>query len=103
MKQRTKQKPWTQMTAEELAEATRQFDKPLPPSAMRPLSPKQRQVWARAKQAGFKSVYVGKKETVVLEIDAMWLKQLDQFAAQHGMTRQELIERGLRGAMAFAT
>jgi len=103
MKNKKQTTPWGKMTAAELAAATKQFDKPLPAKAMRPLSRRNRARWERAKSAGFKSVYIGRKEKLVLEVDADWLERFDRQAAEHGMTRRELIARGLRSAMAFVS
>jgi hypothetical protein len=103
MKNKNRKKSWGKMSAAELAAATKQFDKPLASTAIRPLSRRNRARWERAKKAGFKSVYVGKKEKLVLEVDADWLERFDRRAAEHGMTRKELISRGLRSAMAFVS
>ncbi len=91
------------MTTAELRKATRRFDKPLPAKSMRALSPEQRKRWDRAKRGGLKSVVAGNKQTVTLEVDSEWLKRFDQFAQEHGMTREDLIERGLRSAMVFVS
>ena len=40
------------MTAEELAEETRQYDKPLPASQMKPMSPEMRRQWEKARKGG---------------------------------------------------
>jgi hypothetical protein len=103
MKKSTKSKYWTQMNATELRAATREFDKPIPKKGIGLPSRVDKQRWDRARKGGTKSVLAGNKEAIVLEVDSEWLKRFDQFAREHGMTREDLIERGLRSAMVFVS
>lgn len=108
MKQSKRAKPYWEMTAAELAEATKEFDREIPASKMRPLSKEQRQKWERMKRQPSRSVFVLRRPTrkgaqaVVLELDAELLKRTDAYAASRGMTRSEIIENGLKSVLAFA-
>jgi len=46
-----KSKPYWEMTAEELAEATKQFDAPFVVDKSRPLTPSERKRWRSVKKA----------------------------------------------------
>ena len=106
MKHPKRPKPFWKMNADELAEATKQFDREIPDTAMRPLTKRQRAIWERAKRQPSRSIFVvdrtGKgTEPVVLELDARLLKRLDAYAGAHRMTRAQLIEKGLRSVLSF--
>jgi hypothetical protein len=60
MKRTTQPKPYWEMTAEELAEATKEFDKPIPLSKTRPLTKEQRRRWERMKQGPSVSIFVSR-------------------------------------------
>ncbi len=91
-------KPFTKMTASELAEATREFDKPSPPGRFRPMTARERRGWDRAKRGrGRPSKAPGQKaKRVLLTIQPLLLAEADAFARRHGMSRSDLFARGLR-------
>jgi hypothetical protein len=51
-KKQPKQKQYWEMNAAELAEATKEFDKPLPPGRTRPLSKSERARFERMRNGG---------------------------------------------------
>ena len=103
MKQIKKRKPWTKMNLKELREATRQFDKPLPPGSTRPLTTAQRARWERARKGPSISVYVDnsrKRRVVVVMLDEKLLKDSDDYARTHGISRDQLVTRSLKKTLA---
>jgi hypothetical protein len=88
------------MTAEELAEATKEFDEEFVMDKSRPLSRKGRLLWQRAQKAGKKEQRDGTK-AVTVRLDEALLKKSDEYAREQGMTRDELINRSLKGILAF--
>ena len=97
-------KPFTKMTAAELAETTREFDKPSPPGRFRPLTARERRRWERAKRGrGRPTKAPGQKAVrVLLTIQPPLLAEADAFARCHGLSRSELIARSLRMVFAAA-
>jgi hypothetical protein len=104
MKRTKTSKPYWDMTTEELAEATKQFDREIDLSETRPLTKSERARWERAKRAPDRSIYLKAKPTraVVVRIEPELLQRTDRYATAHGMSRDELIRRSLRGILAFA-
>ncbi|MCY3023036.1 MAG: hypothetical protein NTW87_29010 [Planctomycetota bacterium] len=50
MRKKRAHKPYWEMTTRELAEATKEFDKPFVADTFAPLSPEMRERWERAKR-----------------------------------------------------
>lgn len=90
------------MSLAELREATKEFDNPIPYSATRPLSPSNRRRFERARRASLKHQRQA-KTTISLDVDVRLLKRLDDYAVSRGLSRSELLERGLRGMIEFVT
>jgi hypothetical protein len=103
MKRSSKQKSWTKMTARELAEATKEFDKAIRFEETRPLTPAERARWRRARRGPVDSSHLfnGKHRTIRVRVDEYLLKKFDEFAKRNHMTRDEFISRSLRSAIAF--
>ena len=96
-------KPYWEMNVEELAEATKEFDKPLPASRFRSLSKRERERFERAQRGPYVSVFVGDgNRLVTIAIDDTLLRQSDEFARRHNISRSELIARSLQQMLAKA-
>jgi hypothetical protein len=54
-------KPYWEMTAAELAEATKEFDKPIPWSKTRPLTKAERERFERARATPSRSIYIKRR------------------------------------------
>ena len=95
-------KRYDQMSAGELARATREFDRELPlgPDGLpgRPMNAAERKQWAGAR-AKMSANQNGLKR-VVISLDARLLQQSDAFARKHDLSRSEMISAGLRMLMA---
>jgi hypothetical protein len=90
MKPKNSKNRWGRMTAAELAQATKEFDRPLPASKYKPLTKAQRERFERARQAG--GLGAG--------VDARLLKQARAYAKRKNLTLAQLVERGLRRELA---
>jgi hypothetical protein len=86
MKAKTKLKKWSEMTAAELAQATRRFEKPIRFEDTRPLTKRERARFERARH--------------VDELDERLLKQARAYAKRKKLTMIQLVERGLRRELA---
>ncbi len=100
-----KKKSFFDMTPAERDRDVARFDKPLPDSAFKPLSPKQRSLFDRMRgpksaPPSAQSSAAAVKATVRVDLDAGLIKQLDTIAKRKHLTRSELIEQGLRGMLA---
>src|SRR5205814_9179234 len=98
-----KQKKYWEMTLEQLREATKEFDKPLPPSKLSPLSPDLRRRWEKSRRQGVRSIFLKPKrpKTVKLKLDEELINQSENYASQHNMTLSEVVERSLRSVLTF--
>lgn len=99
MKARSRLK-YSEMSEEELAEATREFDRPLATDEFRPLSRTERAQWRRAVRGRPK---IGKgSKPVQITVERGLLEKADRLARRMGLSRSELIGSGLRVLLAAA-
>lgn len=98
MKRRSKSRTaYWEMTSAELAAATKEFDKPLPPGRFKPLSRRDRARFERARQAGGVKV----NQIYALGLDAELVGLAAAYAHRKKLTVTQVIERGVRGLLAF--
>lgn len=96
MKTNGAKKRWGKMSAAELAEATKEFDQPLPASRYKPASKADRERFERALRAG-ESV---KEAIETLGVDAQLLEKAAVYAKKKNLTICQVLERGLRRELA---
>jgi hypothetical protein len=102
MKQRKPQKPYWEMNAEELAEATKEFDRPIPLSKTKPLSKAERAAFERMRRSPHRSVYVSRSaDGVFVRLDPDLLRRSSRYAAEQKVTLSEVINRSLKGMLAI--
>jgi hypothetical protein len=97
-----KRKPYWEMTAEELAVATKQFEEPLVADQSRPLTPAEREQWQRVKRKrgrpkvgqGFKRVSVSLEQGLLQRVTAL--------AKKRRISRSQLLAQVLEKAVAEA-
>jgi hypothetical protein len=88
---KTKQKRWSEMTADELAAATREFDDPaFNPPAQKPTARQAAQL-GRVQRKASKDRF-----RVAIALDEDLITQADEYAASHGMTFSEVVAGALR-------
>jgi len=92
------------MTDEEREEAVKEFDKPIPFSRTRPLTKKQKLLWERARAAKPDvSIYVNDGHAdLIIRLDEKLLVQAQAFAKKNKTSLPRMIDKGLRGLLAFA-
>ena len=90
-------KPYTKMTSQQLAEATREFDAPSPAARFRPMTDTERRAWSTARRGAAKKRQPLAR--VAIAIDRDLLVDADQYARVHGLSRAELFARGLRSVL----
>lgn len=103
MKQSKIAKPYWEMTASELAEATKVYDRPIPASKLRPLTKSEREQFERSRRRGVRSVFLNRKKpvTVTLELDKDLIDQSQKYAKRQQITLAQVIERSLRSSLTF--
>jgi macrodomain Ter protein organizer (MatP/YcbG family) len=104
---RNKHKAWTQLSLDELREATKEFDKPIPFSATRALTPAERARFEQGRRASASKNGAGKSQArkqreIKVKLDQELLRRSTDYAAKHKMTLSDVISRSLVSALAFA-
>jgi hypothetical protein len=100
MTRKLTKKPYWEMTTEELAEATAEFDEEFVIDRCTPLTPEQRARWEAAKRKLARPKADGREKTVSVLLDKDLLARSDALARKMGLTRSSLIARGLKAVLA---
>lgn len=97
-------KHWWDMTPEEQEAELKEFDKPLAPGQAKPLSKKQRLIWERMRASKPDvSIYVHDgRADVIIHLDDELLSRARSFAKKNKTSIPKMIDKGLRGLLAFA-
>jgi hypothetical protein len=95
-------KKYWDMTTEELAEATREFDEENAADTFGPLTPKAAAAWraARRKKQRGRARGDGRVKVVSVGIDAGLLERADALAKKRGISRAKLVAEGLKTVLA---
>jgi len=90
-----KTKPYWKMTAAELRKATREFDDPAYQPPALPLSEADRAQQRRARTRTRRPDTEAKATTISLTVEKALLARSDSYARRLGISRSELVRRGL--------
>ena len=102
MKRKRTNKPYWEMSAEELQEATKQFDKPIRLSKTKPLTREQRAQWERMRKTPARSIFITRdSDGIFVRLDPDILRRSTRYAAEHKMTLSDVVNRSLRGMLAI--
>jgi len=96
MKKAKASKTFWEMTPQERTAAVAEFDAPLPPGRLKPLSAAQRARFERARGAGGKGI----RQILALDLDPALLDEAAAYARRKNLTIDQLLERGLRRELA---
>jgi len=87
------------MSADELAEATKEFDKPIPWSKTRPLTKAERELFEKMRKGPHVSIHVTRgADGMWVRLDPDVMKRSAAYAAKQHITLSELINRSLKGS-----
>jgi hypothetical protein len=100
MKPKKPPKPYWEMTAAKLREATKQFDEEFVGDKARPLTPEMKAHWERAKAKGASVQNVSTEAHIAVRLDKTLLKRCTALAKKKRLSRDALIARGLRALLA---
>jgi hypothetical protein len=93
-------KPYTQMTADELAKATKQFDEPFVADQSRPLTPAEREQWKRVSgKKGRPKVGQGFKR-ISVSFEQGLLERINALAKKKQVSRSQLLAQVLEEKLA---
>jgi len=95
-----KRKPYWEMTPVELAEATKQFDKPLVVDQSRLLNPAEQEQWKRIKRKRGRPKNGQGFTRVSVSIERGLLKRATSLAKKRGLSRSQLFAQMLERALA---
>ncbi|QOV89501.1 hypothetical protein [Humisphaera borealis] len=96
-------KPYWEMNAAELAEATKELDRPIPASKLRSLTKTEKAQFEKARKSPARSVFVLRdaEGVTLLRLDPAVLKSATKYAADHQMSLSDVINRSLKGMLAM--
>jgi hypothetical protein len=100
MKPKSPNKPYWEMNTRELAEATKEFDKPFVAETFGPLSPEMRARWERAKRKAGRPRQGRGAQVISVSVEKELLARCDALARKMGLSRAALIARGLKAVLA---
>jgi hypothetical protein len=104
MRKHKPEKSFFELSDAEKTEAVKEFDRPVPAHRMRPLNKKERLLWERARaHKPDVSIYIHEGETdIVIHLEPDIMAQARAYAAKNKTSLPAMIDRGLRGLLAFA-
>jgi hypothetical protein len=94
-----KVKRFQDMTTDELAAATAEFDREMIIDSSRPMSPKDRALWERARRKVGRPRRGKGAKVISVSIEQGLLDRTDALARKMGLPRAALIEKSLRAAL----
>ena len=94
-------KPYWEMTADELAEATREFDREHVADTFRAMTPAEEKAWRAAvtKPRRGKPARDEGAKTISIEIQAGLLRRVDALAKKRGISRARLVAESLEAML----
>jgi len=99
MKEQKPRKPYWEMTKEELAEATAEFDQEFIGDTFHELSPEDMAQWERAKRKLGRPVKGRGAKVIAVSVERALLARSDRYARKLGVTRSALIAQGLEAVL----
>ena len=100
-KKKNKHKPYYEMNLEELRAATRKYDRAMPGIPGKPLSATERAEFEVSRGRGRPRVGAGSQK-IAITVERTLLRQADAAAKREGISRAQLVARGLHLAMDHA-
>jgi hypothetical protein len=99
-KTKTTKKRFSEMSLDELREATKEFDRPSEDGyGFKPLNASHRATWNRVKRGPGRPKVGQGASNVLVSIERGLLKQADELAKQRNMSRSALVSAGLRALL----
>ncbi len=100
MNHKKTQKPYWEMTTEELREATKEFDEEFVADRAKPMTAKMKAQWELAKAKFPRDEDEKTEQTVTVRLDKALLERCTALAKKKRLSRDVLVARGLRALLA---
>jgi hypothetical protein len=100
MNHKKPQKPYWEMTTEELREATKEFDEEFVADRAKPMTAKMKAQWELAKAKFPRDEDEKTEQTVTVRLDKALLERCTALAKKKRLSRDVLVARGLRALLA---
>jgi hypothetical protein len=100
MSRKKSEKPYWEMTTEELREATKQFDEEFVFERSKPLTPQMKARWERAKAKLARTDDGETEQIIAVRLDKSLLERVTSLARKKRLSRDALVARGLRALLA---
>jgi hypothetical protein len=100
MNHKNPQKPYWEMTTEELREATKEFDEEFVADRAKPMTAKMKAQWELAKAKLPHDEDEKTEQTVTVRLDKALLERCTALAKKKRLSRDVLVARGLRALLA---
>jgi len=100
MNHKNPQKPYWEMTTEELREATKEFDEEFVADRAKPMTAKMKAQWELAKAKLPRDEDEKTEQTVTVRLDKALLERCTALAKKKRLSRDALVARGLRALLA---
>jgi hypothetical protein len=100
MNRKKNEKPYWEMTTEELREATKEFDEEFVFERAKPLTPEMKARWERAKAKRPRATDGETEQTIAVHLDKALLDRCTALAKKKRLSRDALVARGLRALLA---
>jgi hypothetical protein len=95
-----KRKPYWEMTTQELAEATKQFDEPMVVAKTQPLTPAEKRQWNRAKRKPGRPKVGQGFQRISVSIERGLLRRITALAKRLHVSRSKLFAQVVEKALA---
>lgn len=99
MNSKENKKPYWEMTTEELARATAEFDEEFVIDKARPLSPEDRKRWQRLQRKMGRPQRGAGAKVISLSVERTLLAKSDRLAKKLHLTRAALVDQALRALL----
>ncbi|MFL5243102.1 MAG: hypothetical protein ACJ8FY_13420 [Gemmataceae bacterium] len=100
MSKKPSQKPYWEMSTEQLADATAEFDRDMIVDSFGPLSPEMKSRWEAAKAKRDRLEKSNGVQVITVSVRRKLLAKADTLAKKMGISRAGMIERGLKAVLA---
>src|SRR5262245_32074489 len=100
MTRKQNEKPWTEMTTEELDRMAAEFDEEFVADTFQPLTPEKRAQWERARKKGRRPAKDNGGRIIAVHVDEKLLGRCEALAKKLRISRDLLVARGLKAILA---
>jgi hypothetical protein len=100
----SRKKKYWEMTVAEMRAATKQYDRPIPVSKIRPMTKGERQKFDAMRRGGVRSIFIHDRprRDITVKVSEDTLRRCQEYADRHHLSLSDVIDLGLSTAFRFA-